>query len=86
MLIARGHSDAQIANELVLTSGTASNHVAHILRRLGCRSRAQVAAWAVQNGLVSVDQSVWVKQVGGKVWMALALAVPTRLWPGGAGP
>jgi hypothetical protein len=26
----------------------------------------------------------WVKQVGGKVWMALALAVPTRLWLGGA--
>src|SRR3954467_10701799 len=25
----------------------------------------------------------WVKQVGGKVWMALALAVPTRLWLGG---
>ncbi len=24
-----------------------------------------------------------VKQVGGKVWMALALAVPTRLWLGG---
>jgi hypothetical protein len=27
---------------------------------------------------------LWVKQVGAKVWMALALAVPTRLWLGGA--
>lgn len=31
---------------------------------------------------VQADE-VWVKQVGGKVWMALALAVPTRLWLGG---
>src|SRR5690348_10301592 len=42
-LIAQGYSDKQIAQELVLTPGTASNHVAHILRRLECRSRAEVA-------------------------------------------
>jgi DNA-binding CsgD family transcriptional regulator len=55
VLIARGYSDKQIADELVLTTGTASNHVAHILRRLECRSRAQVAAWAVRTGLVPAD-------------------------------
>lgn len=32
---------------------------------------------------VQADE-LWVKQVGAKVWMALALAVPTRLWLGGA--
>jgi hypothetical protein len=32
---------------------------------------------------VQADE-LWVKQVGGKVWMALALAVPSRLWLGGA--
>lgn len=52
VLIARGLSNAQIAEELVVTPGTAANHVEHILRRLGCRSRAQVAAWAVQNHLL----------------------------------
>jgi hypothetical protein len=31
---------------------------------------------------VQADE-LWVKQVGTKVWMALALAVPTRLWLGG---
>ena len=31
---------------------------------------------------VQADE-LWVKQVGGKVWMALALAVPARLWLGG---
>jgi hypothetical protein len=30
---------------------------------------------------VQADE-LWVKQVGAKVWMALALAVPTRLWLG----
>jgi transposase-like protein len=31
---------------------------------------------------VQADE-LWVKQVGTKVWMALALAAPTRLWLGG---
>ena len=31
---------------------------------------------------VQADE-LWVKQVGGKVWMALAMAVPSRLWLGG---
>ena len=31
---------------------------------------------------VQADE-LWVKQVGGKVWRALALAVPARLWLGG---
>lgn len=33
-------------------------------------------------GHVQADE-LWVKTVGRKVWMALALAVPTRLWLGG---
>jgi transposase-like protein len=33
-------------------------------------------------GHVQADE-IWVKCVGQKVWMALALAVPTRLWLGG---
>jgi DNA-binding CsgD family transcriptional regulator len=43
-LIADGLSNAEIAQQLVLTPGTVANHVEHILRRLGFRSRAQVAA------------------------------------------
>jgi transposase-like protein len=37
----------------------------------------------VDVGHVQADE-LWVKVVGGKVWMALALAVPSRLWLGGA--
>ena len=36
----------------------------------------------VELGHVPADE-LWVKVVGGKVWMALALAVPSRLWLGG---
>jgi len=36
----------------------------------------------VELGHVQADE-LWVKVVGGKVWMALALAVPARLWLGG---
>lgn len=43
-LIAAGLTNMEIAEQLVLTSGTVANHVEGILRRLGFRSRAQVAA------------------------------------------
>jgi DNA-binding NarL/FixJ family response regulator len=52
-LIAGGLTNRQIADELVLTKGTVANHVEHILNKLGCHSRAQVAVWAVREGLVA---------------------------------
>jgi transposase-like protein len=36
----------------------------------------------VELGQVQADE-LWVKMVGRKVWMAMALAVPSRLWLGG---
>jgi hypothetical protein len=36
----------------------------------------------VELGHVQADE-LWAKVVGGKVWMAMALAVPSRLWLGG---
>jgi predicted ATPase/class 3 adenylate cyclase/DNA-binding CsgD family transcriptional regulator len=50
-LIARGLTNRQIAEALVITEGTAANHVVHILNKLSYGSRAQVAAWAVEHGL-----------------------------------
>ena len=46
-LIAEGRSNREIAAALVITLGTAANHVQHILNKLGLHSRAQIAAWAV---------------------------------------
>lgn len=42
-LIALGYSNRQIANELVLSRGTVANHIAHILAKLDCRNRTEVA-------------------------------------------
>jgi DNA-binding NarL/FixJ family response regulator len=48
-LIAHGLSNRRIAEQLVLSERTVDSHVSHILRKLGCGSRAQIAAWAVTN-------------------------------------
>ena len=52
MLLARGLSNAQIAKTLVVAKGTVDTHVHHILKKLGCSSRAQVAVWAASHGLL----------------------------------
>ena len=43
-LLARGRSNRAIANELVLSEGTARFHTASVLRKLGVANRAQAAA------------------------------------------
>jgi two-component system nitrate/nitrite response regulator NarL len=47
-LIARGYSNREIAKELTIAEATAVRHVANILDKLGLKSRAQVADWAVE--------------------------------------
>jgi DNA-binding CsgD family transcriptional regulator len=47
-LVARGLTNRQIASELSVSRNTANNHVARILRKLGLRSRAQIAAWVTE--------------------------------------
>ena len=44
-LIAAGHSNKAIAEELCISPTTAARHVANILAKLGFRSRTQIAAW-----------------------------------------
>lgn len=45
-LIAQGLTNRQISTELSISERTAGNHVAKILRKLGLRSRTQIASWA----------------------------------------
>jgi non-specific serine/threonine protein kinase len=47
-LIARGLSNRQIAEELVVTKHTADRHVSNILGKLGLSARTQVVAWAFE--------------------------------------
>jgi DNA-binding NarL/FixJ family response regulator len=49
VLIARGLSNRQIADELVISPATAARHVANILAKLGFTSRTQVASWAARH-------------------------------------
>jgi predicted ATPase/DNA-binding SARP family transcriptional activator/DNA-binding CsgD family transcriptional regulator len=45
VLVARGLTNRQISRELRISERTAGNHVAKILKKLGLRSRAQIASW-----------------------------------------
>jgi len=49
MLLARGRSNNQIAEELVIARSTVERHVATILSKLDMASRTEVAVWAVRN-------------------------------------
>lgn len=44
-LIARGHTNVEIAEQLFLSPKTVSAHVEHILAKLGVARRSEVAAW-----------------------------------------
>jgi DNA-binding CsgD family transcriptional regulator len=50
LLIAQGKSNREIAETLVIGSRTVQTHVANIFAKLGCGSRAQVAAWVAARG------------------------------------
>lgn len=50
-LVARGLSNREIAAKLRVAERTAISHVEHIMNKLGLHSRAQIAAWAVRQGL-----------------------------------
>jgi DNA-binding NarL/FixJ family response regulator len=51
-LVARGMSNAEIADTLVLSPATVKTHVANILEKLHVRDRVQAAAIAHQSGLM----------------------------------
>ena len=50
-LIARGKSNREIADLLVVAPRTIETHVHSILSKLGFNSRAQIAVWAAEKGL-----------------------------------
>jgi predicted ATPase/DNA-binding CsgD family transcriptional regulator len=55
-LIARGLSNGEIADELVLSKRTVEHHIANILSKLGFTNRAQIVRWAIENGLTKASK------------------------------
>ena len=51
-LVGRGRSNAEIAEQLVLSPLTAKTHVARLFSKLGARDRAQLVVAAYESGLV----------------------------------
>ena len=51
-LIAQGHSNQKIANQLYLSLGTVKSYVRMVLNKLSVDDRVQAAALAVRQGLI----------------------------------
>jgi HD-GYP domain-containing protein (c-di-GMP phosphodiesterase class II) len=61
ILLARGMSNKQIADRLVITPKTAGNHVEHIYAKIDASSRAAAAMFAVQHGLLPEEKTGGVR-------------------------
>ena len=55
-LIARGDSNQEIAERLVITQDTVKRHVTHIFEKLGVHNRVQAVARARTLGLLSDER------------------------------
>jgi DNA-binding NarL/FixJ family response regulator len=50
--VARSHSNAEIAERLVLSEATVKTHVGRILAKMSLRDRVQIVVFAYENGLI----------------------------------
>ncbi len=54
-LIAEGHSNQSVADELVISVKTVEAHRAHIMTKLGARNRTDLIRYAIRRGVISLD-------------------------------
>jgi two-component system response regulator NreC len=56
-LLARGHTNQEIAQMLFISVRTAETHRAHIMQKLRLRSRAELVSYAIENGLLDAPDA-----------------------------
>jgi DNA-binding NarL/FixJ family response regulator len=52
-LVARGRTNAEIAEELFISVGTVKTHLGSVQGKLSARNRVEIAAWAWESGLIA---------------------------------
>jgi NarL family two-component system response regulator LiaR len=57
-LVAKGLTNPEIAQQLVITEATVRTHVSHILSKLHLANRVQATLYALQEGIASLDNSL----------------------------
>jgi NarL family two-component system response regulator LiaR len=57
-LVAKGLSNPKVAQRLVVTEATVRTHVSNILNKLHLANRVQATLYALQEGIISLDDSL----------------------------
>ncbi len=57
VLVAKGLSNREIADNLIVSERTVHAHVSHILHKLGLQSRVQAALYAFREGLIDLKSA-----------------------------
>jgi DNA-binding NarL/FixJ family response regulator len=53
LTVARGRTNAEIADELCISLSTAKTHLASLMSKLGARNRVELAMWAYETGRIA---------------------------------
>jgi ATP/maltotriose-dependent transcriptional regulator MalT len=56
VLVTRGYSNREIAEELIVSQKTVEAHIHHVLNKLGLSNRVQIATWGLRHGVIAAER------------------------------